>query len=67
MDDKPVAGTRMQSATLNRIVMDSVHGVCDLDEPMRRIVDAPEFQRLRSIRQTGLAHLVYPGLEHSKR
>jgi len=56
----------MPSATLNRIVMDSVHGICDLDERVRKIVDTPEIQRLRLIRQTGLAYLVYPGLEHSR-
>jgi len=56
----------MPSATLNRIVMDSIHGVCDLDNEMREIVDTPQIQRLRLVRQTGLAYLVYPGLEHSR-
>ncbi len=40
---------RMPSATLNRIVMDSVHGVCDLDNDMREIVDTPQIQRLRLV------------------
>ena len=30
------------------------------------LVDAPAFQRLRYVRQLGLAHLVYPGASHSR-
>jgi HD superfamily phosphohydrolase len=30
------------------------------------VLDTPEIQRLRRIRQLGLAHLVFPGAEHSR-
>jgi len=33
---------------------------------IRRLIDCPEFQRLRHIRQNGLANLVFHGAEHSR-
>lgn len=56
----------MPLAAANRIVMDAIHGLTLVDPSFWRVVDTPEVQRLRWIRQTGLAHLVYPGLEHSR-
>jgi uncharacterized protein len=46
--------------------MDSVHGLCEMDQSLRRILDTQELQRLRWIHQTGLNFLVYPGSEHSR-
>ena len=37
-----------------------------VDGPYLRLVDAAPFQRLRYVRQLGLAHLVYPGATHSR-
>jgi HD superfamily phosphohydrolase len=37
-----------------------------LDRAAASIVDAPEFQRLRRVKQLGFAHLVYPGAVHTR-
>jgi len=37
-----------------------------VDPVARQLVDAVPFQRLRYVRQLGLAHLVYPGATHSR-
>lgn len=48
--------------TVRDPLWDTIH----LDARAARIVDAPVFQRLRYIRQLGLAHLVYPGATHTR-
>lgn len=48
------------------IVRDPVHGDISFTEPERRVMDTPQFQRLRGIRQTGTAYLVYPGCLHTR-
>lgn len=54
----------------NMIVRDPVHGLMSFEGQAERIVSrllqAPEFQRLRRIRQLGLASMVFPGAEHSR-
>lgn len=47
-------------------IRDPLWGTIELDGTARRIVDSAAFQRLRYIRQLGLAHLVYPGAHHSR-
>ena len=37
-----------------------------VDGPYLRLLDTAAFQRLRYVRQLGLAHLVYPGATHSR-
>ncbi|MFM9014787.1 MAG: HD domain-containing protein, partial [Gemmatimonadota bacterium] len=37
-----------------------------VEGPYLRLLDAAPFQRLRYVRQLGLAHLVYPGATHSR-
>jgi uncharacterized protein len=47
-------------------IREPVWGSIQLDPVARRIVDSAAFQRLRYIRQLGLAHLVYPGASHTR-
>jgi len=50
----------------DNIVRDPVHGDIPLTNEELRILDTPEMQRLRNIRQLGTAYLVYPGAQHSR-
>ncbi|MBI3951668.1 MAG: HD domain-containing protein, partial [Acidobacteria bacterium] len=55
-----------------RIYRDPVHNIISLDQDSEQdrvliaLIDAPEFQRLRRIRQLGLALYTYQGAEHSR-
>ncbi|MCC6671944.1 MAG: HD domain-containing protein [Planctomycetes bacterium] len=48
------------------VLRDPVHGDVELTREEVRIVDTPEFQRLRGIKQLGFAYLVYPGATHTR-
>jgi HD superfamily phosphohydrolase len=55
-----------------KIIRDPVHDVIAfrMDRPtdalLFRLLNAAEFQRLRRIHQLGMAHLAYPGADHSR-
>jgi HD superfamily phosphohydrolase len=52
-----------------RRIQDSVHGLMEFrgtETLVIEILRTAELQRLRRIRQLGLAHLVFPGAEHSR-
>src|SRR3982750_2539217 len=57
---------------MERIYRDSVHNIIrvntDSDEGrlIVALIDTPEFQRLRRIRQLGLAYFAYQSAEHSR-
>lgn len=45
---------------------DPVHGFIAVNSTLMRLVETPEIQRLRRIRQVGTGHLVFPVGEHSR-
>jgi uncharacterized protein len=49
-----------------RVVRDPLYGDIRLTEYEWEVLDTPELQRLRWIRQLGFANLVYHGAEHSR-
>jgi uncharacterized protein len=53
-------------ATDRRTIYDPIHGVLTLRGAPLELVGHPAFQRLWAIRQTGFAHLVFPGANHTR-
>lgn len=57
---------------MERNYRDSVHNIIQLDtvseegQLLARLIDTAEFQRLRRVRQLGLAYFAYQGAEHSR-
>ncbi len=50
-----------------KIFSDPVHGFISVPKRLLvPLIETPEFQRLRRIRQLGLGHLVFPGAEHTR-
>lgn len=49
-----------------KFIRDSVYGDISLSNFEVRIMDMPQFQRLRRIKQLGLISLIYPGATHTR-
>lgn len=47
-------------------IRDPVHGYVKLDDFAQALICTPQMQRLRWIKQLGLANLVYPGANHTR-
>lgn len=47
-------------------ICDAIHGFIRFDKKERQVIDSAPFQRLRYIRQMGVAYLVYPGATHTR-
>ncbi len=48
------------------IIKDEVYGTIEFDDLEERIMDTPDFQRLRRITQMSVTNLVYPGANHTR-
>ncbi|KAJ8361318.1 hypothetical protein SKAU_G00178430 [Synaphobranchus kaupii] len=51
---------------INKIFNDPIHGSIELHPHLVSIIDTPEFQRLRYIKQMGSVYFVYPGACHNR-
>ncbi|MDI6888895.1 MAG: HD domain-containing protein [Methanocellales archaeon] len=49
-----------------KVIRDPIHGYIALDDLALALIDTPEMQRLRRIRQLGLSNFVYPGANHTR-
>jgi HD superfamily phosphohydrolase len=49
-----------------KVIHDGVHGSVRLEGIFLKIFERPEMQRLHGVHQLGLAHLVFPGANHTR-
>lgn len=54
------------SKNSKRILLDSVHGTISFEPLIFRIIDTPEFQRLRNIKQLESITYIFPSANHSR-
>src|ERR1051325_7944181 len=59
-------GRLMQRKREMEIIRDPLWNNIAVDPLAMQLIDSPAFQRLRYVRQLGLAFLVYPGATHSR-
>lgn len=56
-----------KSPTRSKIINDPVHGFIEVPKgTLLQLIDTPDFQRLRRIKQLGQSSLVYPGAVHTR-
>lgn len=49
-----------------KVIRDPIHDYIELDELALTLIETPQVQRLRRIRQLGFSNLVYPGANHTR-
>ncbi|XP_028427154.1 deoxynucleoside triphosphate triphosphohydrolase SAMHD1-like [Perca flavescens] len=49
-----------------QVFNDPIHGTVELHPLLIKIIDTPQFQRLRNIKQLGGVYFVYPGASHNR-
>src|SRR5262245_207540 len=49
-----------------KLIVDSVHGDIELSAIEKRVIDPASFQRLRNLKQLGMAQATYPNATHTR-
>ena len=49
-----------------KVIHDSVHKYMTLTDEVLSVVDTPQFQRLRELKQLGTVYYVFPGAAHNR-
>src|SRR5262249_49260725 len=63
----PAATVRGRTGgTALTVLREPVHGDIELSAEETRLIDTPESQRLRGVKQLGFAYLVFPGAMHTR-
>ena len=47
-------------------IHDPIHGTVTITHIMKMIIDTPEFQRLRDLKQLGASYFVFPSATHTR-
>ena len=51
---------------MSKSIYDPIHGFIEVNKKCIKIIDTPEFQRLRNIKQLGACEFVFPGATHNR-
>ncbi|MEM0156012.1 MAG: HD domain-containing protein [Thermoplasmataceae archaeon] len=51
---------------MSKIIQDPINGPVKVSGLFEELIDSPEFQRLRYVKQLGLTNLVFPGANHTR-
>ncbi|NWV31472.1 SAMH1 triphosphohydrolase, partial [Grantiella picta] len=57
---------RQQHMEVMKVFNDPIHGHIEMHPLLVRIIDTPQFQRLRYIKQLGGTYFVFPGASHNR-
>lgn len=49
-----------------KVIMDPIHGYIDIPSYALEIIDTPQFQRLRYLKQLGVSYFIFPGASHNR-
>ncbi|AWP09820.1 putative deoxynucleoside triphosphate triphosphohydrolase SAMHD1 isoform 2 [Scophthalmus maximus] len=63
MDNRQEQG---MGAELSKVFNDPIHGQVELHPLLIKIIDTPQFQRLRNLKQLGGSYFVFPGASHNR-